>query len=333
MEFKDYYQSLGIPKSETTDGIKKAYRKLARTHHPDVNPGDLSAEARFKEINEAYEVLGDPEKRSKYDELGTNWKHYEQGRASDQSPFGSEWPFGSGNVRWSVNVDGAPSRGFRPMSREDGRNISEDDPFSDFFKTFFGRGSRNAQPSPSRHSHDVDRFIELSLEQAASGVRKRLSLQTGSRVRTVQVQIPPGVTDGSRVRVTGKGERYLSGAGDLYLRVRLKPHAKFELKGRDVHVKIAVRLTTAILGGEVDVPTLSKTTLRLKVPPATQPGQIFRLKEQGIPALGRSGVGGDLYATLQVKLPSRLSAEARAHYEALAALENKPKQTAKHSGK
>ncbi len=328
MEFKDYYQSLGIPKRATPDDIKKAYRKLARTHHPDVNPGDLSAEARFKEINEAHEVLGDPEKRSKYDELGANWKHYEQAQASGQNPFGSRWPFSNGNVRWNVNVDGTPGRGFRPMSGEDVRNMSGDDPSSDFFKTFFGGRGWHAQPQPSRHNHDVEHLIELSLEQAASGVRQRLSFQTGARAQSVQVRIPPGVTDGSRVRVAGEGEHGAGGVGDLYLRVRLKPHAKFERKGRDIHVKIVVRLTTAVLGGEVDVPTLGGTTLRLKIPHATQPGQVFRLKEQGIPALGRSGARGDLYATLQVKLPDRLSAKARAHYEALAALENEPKQTA-----
>ena len=329
MEFKDYYQALGVTKKATREEIKKAFRKLARKHHPDVNPGDASAEAKFKGINEAYEVLGDTDKRRKFDDLGANWTNYERAQAAGQNPVDTGWPFGGGpfagggaqsEVRWNVDTRG----GRHTMSDEDSREMFGDDPFSDFFKTFFTVDESRPHQAHSRRKRkgrDVEHPIELTLKQAFSGVTQRLSLKTSSHTRLVEVRIPAGVTEDSRVRVAGKGAHGTGGgaAGDLYLRVRIKPHAVFTLKGRDLHVKATVPVTIAILGGEVDVSTLIGKSLRLTIPPTTQPGQVFRLKGHGIPGLGPAP-HGDMYATVSVLLPTTLSTEAREHYQALAAL-------------
>jgi DnaJ-class molecular chaperone len=325
MEFKDYYATLGVTRTASEKEIKQAYRKLARKHHPDVNPNDKSAEARFKDINEAYEVLGDPDKRKKYDELGANWRMYEQQAAQGQQPGGG----GPGGGAWHVGFGGA---GGRPMTEAEMRDLfGEEDPFSDFFKTFFGgmgsqqpagRG-RTGRAARGRKGRDVEHELELTLEDAAKGVTERLAISHDGGARTVDVRIPAGVGEGSRVRVAGEGEHGEGGAasGDLYLRLRLRPHPQFDRKGRDLYVKVPVRVTTAVLGGEADVPTLAGKALRLKIPPETQNGQVFRLKGHGMPAVGNPDDRGDLYATVAVEMPRNLSSEARQHYEALAKLE------------
>jgi curved DNA-binding protein len=207
----------------------------------------------------------------------------------------------------------------------------DDSPFSDFFKTFFGgdlgggaRRSRTRAPRQAR-GRDVEHEIELDLEDALRGTVQRLGINQNGHHRNVEVRIPAGVTDGSRVRVSGEGERGSgSGAsGDLYLRVRLRPHPRFERKGRDLFTKVSVPVTTAVLGGEVDVPTLAGKPLRLKIPPATQNGQMFRLRTHGLPTTSKDGQAGDLYATVDVAVPKTLSNEERQHYEALAALEKR----------
>jgi DnaJ-class molecular chaperone len=326
VEFKDYYATLGVNKSATEKEIKQAFRKLARKHHPDVNPGDKAAEAKFKEINEAYEVLGDPEKRKKYDELGANWRAYEQAeRAGGPNPFAG--------VQWNVNA-GGPGGGFRTMTQEEMEEMFGDqNPFSDFFTTFFGGGfgSREAAPRAgtrggrgrSRHGRDVEHEIELTLEDAYHGTTRRLSLKHDGHSHTVDVRIPAGVGDGSRVRISGEGESGSGGAasGDLYLRVRLASHPLFERKGRDLYVKAPLPVTTAVLGGEVEVPTLSGKAVRLKIPAFTQNGQVFRLKGYGMPAVGKNNEEkGDVYARVEIQLPSQLTPDERSHYEALAKL-------------
>ena len=330
MEFKDYYKVLGVSRTATAAEIKKAFRKLARKYHPDVNPGDKAAETKFKELNEANEVVGDPDTRRKYDQLGANWRQYENMPPGASGPFDGAGPFSAGpqgGVKWNVNVGGGP--GGRAMSEDEVREMFGENPFSDFFQTFFGGGGQptGREPKPrKRRGRDVEHTIELELEQAYQGVTQLLSIRPvdEDRVRNVEVRIPAGVTDGSRVRVTGEGEAGLAGgrAGDLYLRVHLKPHQVFECKSHHLYVTTTVPVTTAVLGGEVDVPTLDGTSVRLKIPPATQPGQVFRLKGRGMPGLGRRTTRGDLYATVQVTLPGQLSAKAREHYEALAALES-----------
>ncbi len=326
MEFKDYYATLGVTKNSTEKEINQAFRKLARKHHPDVNPGDKAAESKFKEINEAYEVLGDPEKRKKYDELGANWRMYEQaGAQPGAGPFGGQ-PF---SERWR-SPSGGPQSGYRTMTQDEMEEMfGNANPFSDFFSTFFGgggpeegagraRGSRKRQ----RQGRDVEHELELTLEDAYHGATRRLALKHDGHARTVDVRIPAGVGDGSRVRVSGEGEHGAGGAasGDLYLRVRLGTHPTFERKGRDLYAKVPVPAATAVLGGEAEVPTLEGKPARLKVPPLTQNGQVFRLKGYGMPAVGKPAEKGDLYAKVVVQLPASVSPEEREHWEALAKL-------------
>jgi DnaJ-class molecular chaperone len=328
MEFKDYYQTLGVTKSASDKEIKQAYRKLARKHHPDVNPGDKSAEAKFKEINEAYEVLGDPEKRKKYDELGANWRMYEQAQQAGQGYAGN--PFaGAGGGTWNINM-GGPG-GYRTMTEEEMRDLfGNEDPFSDFFRTFFGGGGaqepgtrgRQARAPRTQKGRDIEHEVELTLEEAFHGATRRISIKQGGHARSVDVRIPPGVKDGSRVRAAGEGESGSNGgaAGDLYLRVRIRPHPIFERDGNDLRTKVAVPVMTAVLGGEAQVPTITGS-VRLKIPETTQSGQVFRLKGHGMPSVGKPDQRGDLYATVEVQLPRSLTKEQRQHWETLAKLE------------
>lgn len=320
MDFKDYYATLGVPKTASAKDIKAAFRRLARKHHPDVNPGDKAAESKFKEVNEAYEVLGDAEKRKKYDELGANWRMYEQ---AERAGGGR----GSGQSRYTWSPGGG---GFRPMTEEEMSEMfgdTDESPFSEFFRQFFG-GAPGATRTRGRRARqqagrDVEHAIELNLEDVLNGSIQRLNIRHNGAARQVEVRIPPGVNDGSRVRVAGEGERGSGSApaGDLYLRVHLRPHPRFERKGRDLYTKVRVPLTTAVLGGEVDVPSLHGKTLRLKVPPMTQNGQVFRLRGHGLPVVGKPDERGDLYATTEVALPSSLTPEAQKHFEALREIE------------
>jgi curved DNA-binding protein len=329
MEFKDYYATLGVPKTATDKEIKQAFRKLARKHHPDVNPNDKAAEAKFKEINEANEVLGDPEKRKKYDELGANWRQYEQAQQQGYpggSPFGGPGGFGGFGGEggaWTINM-GGPG-GARTMSEEEMRDMfggTGEDPFSDFFRTFFGggggagEGRGRARGSRSQKGRDIESEAELTLEEAYHGAMRRISIALGGHARSIDVRIPPGVKDGSRVRASGEGEGGSNGgaAGDLYLRVRIKPHPVFERKGDDLYVKVALPVTTAVLGGEAQVPTITGS-IRLKVPETTQPGQVFRLKGHGMPHVGKPDTKGDLYATIDVQLPRSLTKDQRETWE------------------
>jgi curved DNA-binding protein len=343
MDFKDYYATLGVNKSSTEKEIKQAYRKMARKHHPDVNPGDKNAESKFKEINEAYEVLGDPEKRKKYDELGSNWKMYEQsqrpGAQGGGSPFdGAQW----GNFG-GAQPGGGQGGGYRTMTADEMRDLfGNEDPFSDFFRTFFSGGEAERDPgrrggsragrggSRARQGRDVEQAIDLSLEDVYQGTTRRLAIKQDGQARTVDVRIPAGVGEGSRVRVAGEGERGAGGApsGDLFLRIHLTPDSRFERKGHDLHVKVRVPVTTAVVGGEAQVPSLGGKPIRLKIPPTTQNGQVFRLKGHGMPLTGKVGEHGDLYATVEAELPRRLSPEEREHWEALAKLTGDKKHSA-----
>jgi DnaJ-class molecular chaperone len=322
MDFKDYYATLGVAKTASDKEIKQAYRKLARKFHPDVNPGDKAAESRFKEINEANEVLGDAEKRRKYDELGANWRMYEQ------APPGAGFPGGGG---WTVNMGGP--EGYRSVTPEEMEEmLGGGGAFSEFFRTFFGggaaepnprRGGRTGRTARRRAGRDVEQDVQLTLEEAFAGATLRLAVKRDGHARTVDVRIPAGVKDGSRVRIPGEGEPGHGGgpAGDLFLRVHITPHPRFERKGQDVYVRVPVPLTTAVLGGEAAVPTPGGRELRLKVPEATQNGQVFRLRGQGMPTPGKPDASGDLYATVDVRTPTTLTPESRRHYEALAKLE------------
>jgi DnaJ-class molecular chaperone len=320
MDFKDYYATLGVPKTSSEADIKRAYLKLARENHPDLNAGNKGAEARFKEINEANEVLSNPETRKKYDELGANWRAYEQAERAGSGASSGSWagPFAQG------------TGGYRTVTPDEMHAMfGDDDPFSDFFHRFFG-GAAGGAATGSRRSHaprrgaDFESEVELTLEEAFQGATRRLRLDApGTKSRTVEVRIPAGVTDGARVRVAGEGESAPSGgsSGDLFLRVHLQPHPRFEREGADLRTRVAVPVTVAVLGGEVPVTTLSGSTLRLKIPALTPSGRRLRLKGQGMPTIGTKDGRGDLYATIDVVMPATLSDEAREHYEALRKLE------------
>jgi len=311
VDYKDYYKILGVPKTATEKEIKAAFRKLARKHHPDVNKGDAKAEAKFKEINEANEVLSDPEKRKRYDHLGSDWASY--GRAA-----GGPRP-GRGGTR--VEYGGDDMGGF-----------------SDFFKTIFGgagggaggfggaggpfRGGqggfedmfgRGAPPPPQ----DLETTVELTLDEVLRGTNRAVQIGEGADARKVDVRIPPGVRDGSRVRKAGEGGGPGGGSrGDLYLRVKVVAHPTFERKEDDLTVTVVVPLTTAVLGGEVEVPTL-EGPLGIKVPPGSRPGRVFRLRNHGLPKL-KEGGRGDILATLGVDLPGAdLPAREREIFEEL----------------
>jgi curved DNA-binding protein len=329
MEFKDYYATLGVPKTASAKEVKQAFRKMARKYHPDVNPGDKSAEARFKEINEAYEVVGDPEKRKKYDELGSNWKMYEQA----QRAGGGAGAGGFDPSQWSANFGGSGGQGsYRTMTPEEMRDLfGNEDPFSDFFHAFFsggepqmrGRGGRAGSRAPRpRQGRDVEYPLDLSLEDAYRGATRRLSLERDGHAKNVDVRIPAGVGEGSRVRVSGEGEQGSGGAtsGDLYLRIHMTPDSRFERKGQDLHTKVRVPVTTAVLGGEAEVANPGGRPIRLRIPSGTQNGQVFRLKGKGMPFVGKPSEFGDLYATVEAELPRQLTPEERTHYEALAKL-------------
>lgn len=308
MDFRDYYATLGVAKTASEKEIKQAYRRLARKHHPDVNPGDRAAEATFKEVNEAYEVLGTPETRKKYDELGANWRQYEQ------VPPGGAGPWGPGPGT------GGPGGGYRTMTPEEMEALfgAEGSPFSDFFNTFFGgqtaSGGRARRPAGRhRRTPEVEYEVPLALDAALGGRVERLTVELpGGGSRAFEVRIPAGITDGTRLK-----------AGDVFLRVRLLPHPRFERNGRDLTTPLPVPLTTAVLGGPAEVVTLSGSRLTVKVPAGTQPGQRLRLKGHGLPSPGSPSDRGDLFARVEVRVPTALSAEAQTHYEALRQLESK----------
>jgi DnaJ-class molecular chaperone len=319
MEFRDYYSTLGVPKTATDAEIKKAYRKLARKYHPDLNPGDKTAEANFKQVNEAHEVLADPEKRKKYDELGANWRAYENA----PPPNAGGWPGGMGGSGGS----------YRTMTPDEVQEMFGDaDPFSDFFHTFFGGASARAgsggrgRASRPRRGRDVEHAIDLTLEEAFSGTNRRLSINQDGQTRTVEVRIPAGVRDGSKVRAAGEGEPAPPGgsAGDLYLVVRLLPHPRFERRGQDLYTKVRIPVVTAVLGGEVPVETLNGSSLRLRVPELTGSGKLFRLRGHGMPTPGKPAERGDMFAAAEITIPAELSAEERRHYEALKQLQRSP---------
>ena len=304
MAAQDYYEILGIGREAAQKEIKQAYRKLARKYHPDVNPGDGSAEARFKRINEAYEVLSDPGKRKKYDRFGEQWQHADEfSRAGWQAG-----PYGDFGRRGPDGFD------FGRFASEPGDIGSI---FDGLFKSF---GGARAGRRP-RRGRDVEHPVEVSLEEAYRGTTRTLEMggEAGRR-RRLEVKIPQGVTSGSRVRIAGEGEAGASGGarGDLYLVISVRPHKLFERKNDDLHVEVPVPLTVAVLGGEVEVPTL-KGKVALKVPAETQNGRVFRLAGQGMPRLGDSAKG-DLFARVRVTLPTRLSPRERELFQELEGL-------------
>jgi len=318
MAGKDYYNILGVSRNASEREMKQAYRRLARKYHPDVNPNDKSAEAKFKEVNEAYEVLSDKEKRQKYDQYGDQWPYADQfTQAQRQTPF---WDFGPAGAQ---------------------RFHFEETDLGSLFGDLFG-GGRSRRTRPRRGQH-IEYPVEVTLEEAYHGTKRTIALQseepcsgckgTGmiqnlpcsvcrgsgvvATVKRLEVKIPSGVKDGSRVRIAGKGGvGYARGAsGDLYLVVSVKRHHLFERKGDNLYVEVPVPLTVAVLGGEVMVPSL-KGKLALKIPPETQNGRTFRLTGKGMPHLGNSS-HGNLLAKVSIVLPTKLSAEEKELFQQL----------------
>jgi curved DNA-binding protein len=316
MEYKDYYKVLGVSRDADEREIKSSFRKLARKCHPDVNPGDPDCEEQFKEINEAYEVLSDPEKRARYDQLGAEWQRYRQ---AGGRPDGFDWD------QWTT---GAPGEGRRVHVRygtpEDLQDIFGDtSPFSDFFTSIFGGmgGARpegthegyTYQPRP-RRGQDYEQEVEITLREVYQGTTRILQKDG----RRLEIRIPPGANTGTRVRMSGEGGAGTSGGqpGDLYLRVRVQPDPIFERDGDDLRVTVPVDLYTAVLGGEVRMPTLSGP-VTLKIPETTQNGTTFRLRGKGMPRLRTPQEHGDLYASIDVRLPTNLTPRQRELFEEL----------------
>jgi DnaJ-class molecular chaperone len=312
---RDYYAVLGVPRTASTKDIKTAYRKLARKHHPDVNPGDKHAEALFKEIGEAYAVLSDPDKRKKYDRWGHDWEKIEQAQKAGAT--------GGHSYTWSSSPPGGVGAGAGAAENFNFNFGSED--IGSLFEQLFGRagaGRTRVRTAPRRGS-DIEQPVEISLEEAFAGTQRTFQIldrQTGA-ARSVEVKIPAGAYDGLRVRVAGKGEPGLNGGqpGDLFLIVSVQPHPTFERDGDDLRVKVPTPLYTAILGGEVMVPTPRGSRLALKVPPETANGQRIRLAGQGMPRVSRSE-RGDLYAEITVQLPRNLTDKERELFAQLARL-------------
>ncbi|MDI3340202.1 MAG: DnaJ C-terminal domain-containing protein [Sphaerobacter sp.] len=336
MEFKDYYKILGVSRDADEKTIKRAYRKLARQYHPDVNKGDPRAEERFKEINEAYQVLSDPEKRAKYDRFGADWERYQQAETAGAGPTWTDF------ADWFTG--GRRPSGARTESREAGESV-----FSDFFETLFGDtlGRARSRVRQPQRGQDYEYPIKLTLREAYHGTTRRFDVQiqercqtcggtglnghglcptcggsgTVSRTKTLEVRIPPGVREGSRVRVAGQGGPGVNGgpSGDIYLLVSLVPDPRFQIEGNNLRTEVEVPLYTALLGGEVVVPTLDNPVV-LTIPPETQNGRVFRLRGKGMPAL-KGGERGDLLVRVKVVLPTRLTAEERALFERLRELQ------------
>jgi curved DNA-binding protein len=310
MDYKDYYKILGVKKNADEKEIKRAYRRLAREFHPDVNPGDAKAEERFKEINEAHEVLSDPEKRAKYDRFGASWQQYQRA-GGDPSGFDwSQWVSGGFPGGTRVEFSGDLSDLFGGSAGG----------FSDFFSALFGdMGIRSSdfgqRGRSSMRGQDLEQPVQITLEEAFHGTRRLLEKDG----RRLEVKIPRGVKNGARIRIAGEGTSGSRGmpAGDLYLKVTLAPHAVFTRKGDDLHREIDLDLYTAILGGEARVGTLDGD-VTLKVPPETQSGRTFRLSGKGMPKLRQPDQRGDLYVQVRVRLPQKLSERERQLFRELA---------------
>ena len=304
MEYKDYYQILGVAKNADESEIKQAYRRLARQYHPDKNPGNQAAENKFKDINEAYEVLGDSKNRAKYDQLGHNYHRYRQMGGNPQDFDFSQWFNMGGQGGQRVNVD------FGDLFGRGGSGG-----MSDFFDAIFGSGGARPSGGAGR-SYDVEQSIEITLEEAYQGTTRTFS-HNGQQFTA---KIPAGAKTGTKVRLKGKGQaRPTGGQGDLLLAVQVRRHESFDRDGQTLLVSVPVSVVMAVLGGKVKVPTLTGP-VNLTIPAGTQGGQTFRLRGKGMPRLRNQNQYGDLLVTINIAVPQELSDEERALYEQLAAL-------------
>jgi curved DNA-binding protein len=308
MDYKDYYSTLGVSKTATQEDIKKAFRKLARKHHPDVNPGDKAATEKFKEISEAYEVLSDLEKRQKYDQFGSQWQQYSQTGGRPEDFNWSQWQAGPGT---SYSYRTVTPEEFAEMFGGEGREGH----FSSFFETLFGGAGRpftgGAQAGPEfryqphpRHGRDLDYTMKVTLEEAFHGGSRILEWETG---RKIEAKVPPGVKTGSKLRLKGQGEPGRDGgeAGDLLLHIEVLPHERFVREGDNLSLILPVDLFTLLLGGKATVSGLDRAVV-LDIPAGTANGRVFRLKGLGMPHLKNPGERGDLLVKVEAVLPEHL---------------------------
>ena len=344
LDYKDYYAVLGVPKTASPAEIKKAFRKLARQHHPDAKPGDTAAERKFKEINEANEVLSDPAKRKQYDELGANWEAISRARSAGAGPAGAGSPFGG------FGGGGFGGAGGGGNVRYEFHSTADAGEFSDFFRMFFGgeapdpspaTGGRGSRPTGGLGFEDIlsgmgidgrsagapggarprpsppvvhEATAEITLEEAYHGTTRLVEVE-GKRL---EITIPPGADSGSRIKLTGRGP----GGGDLIVVTKVLRDPTFTRRGGDLERELALTLEEALLGGEVEVGTL-KGRVVLTIPPGTQPGRTFRLRGQGMPRFNASR-HGDLFVKARVVLPTKLSDEAKAAAKAFLDLVRQP---------
>lgn len=310
VEFRDYYEVLGVGRNASDAEIRKAFRTLARKYHPDVAKNKTTAEGKFRELNEANEVLSDPEKRRKYDELGENWNHPERQAAPPQGGFGGDFPGGA-----EFHFDGTG--------------------FSDFFEQFFGsrgrpaggfghgRGEGMGGETFAQRGQDIESDILVTLDEILHGSTRNIRLQqidpsTGeSTVQTLRVKIPPGIREAQLIRLTGKGQQGIGGgdAGNLYLRVKFAQHPDFRVRNADLYCDLELSPWEAVLGAKVHIPILDGK-ISLTIPPGTAAGRQFRLRGKGLPA--SDGTRGDLYAMVSIQVPADLTPEQKALWEELA---------------
>lgn len=303
MKQKDYYKVLGLEQGASDQEIKQAYRRLARKYHPDVNPNNKQAEARFKEVNEAYQVLSDKQKREQYDRFGPDWERYQQ--------VGGAGGYAGTNPWGGYAGGGTESQGF-----------------ADFFESLFGAmggGSSRRYSAGSAGSvgggipSDLEQSVDLTLEEAFHGSQRRVQLTNpNGTTRTITVKIPPGIESGKRIRVAGEGNAGRGGKrGDLYINVQVLPHSRFEREGDTLKTRVESDLYSLLLGGEVRIPTIDGKTITLTIPPDTPNGKVFRLGGLGMPRLQEPSKHGDLYVTVEALLPTRLSSRERELFEEL----------------
>ncbi len=304
MDYKDYYQILGVDRSASADDVRKAYRKLAMQYHPDRNPGDKQAEEKFKEINEAYQVLSDPQKRARYDQLGSAYSNWQQRGGSPNDFDWSQWFSGQPGAGGGTRVEYG-----------DINDLFGQDIFSDFFRSIFGGGGggRAQASTRARQAPAYQQPVSITLDEAYHGTTRTLQ----SDGRHLQVRIPPGVKTGSKVRVAGGGPEGL----DLYLIVEVEPDQRFERQGDNLRGTATVDLFTAVLGGEAEVQTLDGT-VKLKIPPGTQPEQVFRLSGRGMPRLKSAQGKGDLFVRVKVRIPKNLTEKQKSLLQEAARLKS-----------